>query len=115
MKLCGAGILAALVLLNTPQAVSGATLSGELRQWHKNTLTFTGPNTSETASTNPFLDYRLDVTFTQGDKSYVAPGYYVARSPAVAKPISRETPDTGESLRRRAWKNEIYYQSRHKC
>jgi hypothetical protein len=34
MKLFGAGILAAMVLLNTPHAVSGAILSGELRQWH---------------------------------------------------------------------------------
>jgi hypothetical protein len=82
MKLFGARILAALVLLNTLQAVSGATLSGELRQWHKLTLTFTGPNTSETASTNPFLDYSLDVTFTQGDQSYVVPGYYAANGDA---------------------------------
>jgi hypothetical protein len=78
MKLFGAGIVAALVLLDTSQAVSGATLSGELRQWHKTTLTFAGPSTSETAGTNPFLDYRLDVTFTQGDKSYTVPGYYAA-------------------------------------
>lgn len=77
-ELFGAGIVAALVLLNMLQAVSGATLSGELRQWHKATLTFTGPSTSETAATNPFLDYRLNVTFTQGPTSYVVPGYYCA-------------------------------------
>jgi len=76
--LFGAGIVAALVLLNMLQAVSGATLSGELRQWHKATLTFTGPNTSEASNPNPFLDYRLNVTFTQGRTSYVVPGYYCA-------------------------------------
>ena len=82
MRLPVAGIVAALVLLGTSQAVSGATLSGELRQWHKTTLTFTGPSTSETASTNPFLDYRLDVTFTQVGKSYTVPGYYAANGDA---------------------------------
>ena len=75
-KLFGAGIVVVLMLLCTSQLVSAATLSGELRQWHKVTLTFTGPSTSETASTNPFLDYRLNVTFTQASKSYVVPGYY---------------------------------------
>ncbi len=82
MRFFTTGIVAAMVLLGVPQAVSGATLSGELRQWHKPTLTFTGPSTSETASTNPFLDYRLNVTFTQGDKSYVVPGYYAANGDA---------------------------------
>ena len=78
MKLFNTGIVAALVLLGTSQAVSSVILSGELRQWHKSTLTFDGPSTRETSGTNPFLDYRLNVTFTQGDKSYVVPGYYAA-------------------------------------
>ena len=58
------------------------SLSGELRQWHKVTLTFIGPNTSETASFNPFLDYRLNVTFTQGPATYIIPGYYCANGKA---------------------------------
>ena len=35
--------------------VAGAagTDSGELRQWHKVTVTFSGPSTSETGGTNP--------------------------------------------------------------
>jgi hypothetical protein len=41
-------------------------------------LTFDGPQTSERDEPNPFLDYRLDVTFAQGDKQYVVPGYYAA-------------------------------------
>jgi len=59
-------------------AASGA-LNGELKKWHKVTLGFVGPETSETNNvTNPFTDYRLDVTFTHGPtrKSYTVPGYY---------------------------------------
>ncbi len=62
-------------------ATSGAgTLSGELKKWHKVTLSFTGPSTGETATPNPFTDYRLNVTFTHPatGKSYVVPGYYAA-------------------------------------
>ncbi|MFD0862245.1 Ig-like domain-containing protein [Sungkyunkwania multivorans] len=57
-----------------------AGLSGELKKWHKITLTFDGPNTSETANDNPFLNYRLNVTFTHqsGAPSYKIPGYYAA-------------------------------------
>jgi len=57
---------------------SRAILSGELRQWHTVTLTFLGPQTSETADPNPFLDYRLAVTFAKGAKHYQVPGYYAA-------------------------------------
>ncbi|NJB83947.1 DUF5060 domain-containing protein [Wenyingzhuangia aestuarii] len=53
-------------------------ISGELKTWHKVTLTFNGPNTSETATPNPFTDYKLDVTFTKGKTSYTVPGYYAA-------------------------------------
>ncbi|WP_343911377.1 Ig-like domain-containing protein [Aquimarina litoralis] len=55
-------------------------ISGERKKWHKVTLTFDGPNTSETAGDNPFLNYRLNVTFTHqsGSPSYVVPGYYAA-------------------------------------
>ncbi len=58
----------------------GGVISGELKQWHKVSLDFTGPATSETAAVNPFTDYRLDVTFThlESGKTYVVPGYYAA-------------------------------------
>ena len=41
-------------------------------------ITFRGPASSETDSPNPFLDYRLDVTFSQGERKMVVPGYYAA-------------------------------------
>ena len=55
-----------------------AVLSGNLKKWHTVTLTFDGPQTNEAAEPNPFLDYRLNVTFTKGSKEYVVPGYYAA-------------------------------------
>ena len=58
---------------------SGVAVTGEIRRWHKITLTCNGPNTSETANPNPFTDYRFDATFTHEDgKSYTVPGYYAA-------------------------------------
>ena len=55
-----------------------ADISGELKKWHQVTLTFTGPETSESAEPNPFRDYRLNVTFAKGRTRYVVPGYYAA-------------------------------------
>lgn len=61
-------------------ATSAVIASGELRQWHKVTLTMDGPHVSETGGTNPFLDYRLTVTFVHesGAPSYQVPGYFAA-------------------------------------
>ena len=67
------------------RTVAGAQVSGELKKWHKVTLTFDGPKTSETAEPNPFLHYRLTVTFTHRDsgKSYLVPGYFAADGDAA--------------------------------
>jgi hypothetical protein len=69
-------ILTCLPFLLSAQPV----ITGELRVWHKVTLTWAGPETSEAAAENPFLDYRLDVTFTHrsGTPVYRAPGYFAA-------------------------------------
>ena len=63
-----------------PDSGGTAQITGELKKWHKVTLNFTGPNTSETATPNPFTDYRLNVTFSHpaSGKSYVIPGYFAA-------------------------------------
>lgn len=53
-------------------------VDGDLQKWHKVTVTFDGPEVSETSNPNPFRDYRLDVTFYHKDKSYTVPGYYAA-------------------------------------
>lgn len=52
--------------------------SGELKKWHKVTLSFDGPATSETATPNPFTDYRLNVTFVHGSTHFTVPGYFAA-------------------------------------
>ena len=55
--------------------VFGAAVEGELKVWHNVTLSFDGPKTSEQATPNPFMDYRLDVTFTgPSGQQYAVPG-----------------------------------------
>jgi hypothetical protein len=72
-----------IVILN--RTSSAAQIGGETRKWHKVTLTFDGPQTSEKADPNPFLYYRLNVTFThvKSGNSYHVPGYYAADGDAA--------------------------------
>ncbi|MDP5170067.1 MAG: DUF5060 domain-containing protein [Bacteroidia bacterium] len=61
-------------------------ITGELRQWHKVTLTLDGPFAAETdIDPNPFTDYRMDVRFTHesGSPSYLVPGYFAADGQAA--------------------------------
>lgn len=62
-----------------------AGITGELQQWHKVTLTVAGPQASETESPNPFLDYRMQVTFRHPESgvSYSVPGYFAANGDAA--------------------------------
>lgn len=55
-------------------------ISGELKKWHKITLTFDGPDTSEMDKLNPFMNYKLDVYFTHAEtgKTMKVPGYFAA-------------------------------------
>lgn len=66
-----------LFVLNSLEAQE---VAGELKKWHKVTLNFEGPETSEQAEDNPFLNYRLNVKFshTNSDKEYLIPGYFAA-------------------------------------
>lgn len=62
------------------------TISGELRQWHKITLTLEGPFADEQdADPNPFVDYRMTVLFTHesGAPGYEVPGYFAADGDAA--------------------------------
>jgi hypothetical protein len=57
------------------------TISGELKQWHKVTLTLDGPQAAENdTNPNPFLDYRFTVRFKHesGAPAYQVPGYFAA-------------------------------------
>ncbi|MBI1897066.1 MAG: DUF5060 domain-containing protein, partial [Acidobacteria bacterium] len=74
-------ILVCLVTLTCcPALQARTTVTGELKRWHRVTLTFDGPQSGEDATPNPFRNYRLNVTFTHkaSGKSYTAPGYYAA-------------------------------------
>ncbi|MCX7887269.1 MAG: DUF5060 domain-containing protein [Verrucomicrobiae bacterium] len=75
--------LAFLLLCAIPAAAGtgNVVITGELKQWHKVTLTLEGPFARERDNDpNPFTDYRLTVTFTHesGAARYVVPGYFAA-------------------------------------
>jgi len=67
-----------LLLASIPSEAN--VVSGERKTWHRIDITFDGPQTSETATPNPFRDYRLNVTFQHREtgRKYVIPGYYAA-------------------------------------
>lgn len=48
------------------------------KKWHTVELSFEGPQTSEMASDNPFLNYRLSVEFKHTEKQYNIHGFYAA-------------------------------------
>jgi len=60
-----------------PPAGPGGVVQGTLKQWHKVEVVFNGPNTSESNNPSPFLDYRLEVTFTRPNGTkIVVPGFF---------------------------------------
>jgi len=66
-------------LLSVFCVLQAQTISGELKKWHRVTLTFNGPNVSETDSENPFTNYRLNAEFTSpSGNTFVVPGFYAA-------------------------------------
>ena len=78
-------LIAASIASWSAQAQTGQSddvaISGELRQWHKVTLTLEGPEADESSDNpNPFLDYRMTVLFTHesGFPKYTVPGYFAA-------------------------------------
>jgi len=67
-----------------PEGSGEGLVEGELRTWHDVTVTFAGPATSETATPNPFTDYRLEVTFVSpSGRQLLVPGYYAADGDAA--------------------------------
>ena len=72
-----------------PSAIPGASnavITGELKAWHKVTLTITGPFANESdQDPNPFTDYRFSVTFRHASSQleYRVPGYFAADGQAA--------------------------------
>ena len=61
-------------------------VTGELKQWHKVTLTLDGPFATERdIDPNPFLDCRMTVSFRHesGEPEYQVPGYFAADGDAA--------------------------------
>jgi hypothetical protein len=71
-------VICAVLAVGHSVTASEGDICGELKKWHEVTITFEGPDTSEQAEPNPFRDYRLDATFTKGNKRCVVAGYYAA-------------------------------------
>ena len=76
-------ILSGLSIYNTlPRSADAQdvlpVVTGELKQWHPVTVSLDGPAAEEEGEINPFLDYRMTVTFTQGSTQIVVPGYFAA-------------------------------------
>jgi Domain of unknown function (DUF5060)/PKD domain len=71
-------VIAGVLAINTWSAYAAdVQITGDKNQWHKTTLLLTGPSTSATATPNPFVDYRFNVTFTSPTgKTYNVPGYF---------------------------------------
>ncbi len=74
-------IPAPLVPPRRPDGTAEVAVSGELKQWHKVTLTLDGPFAHERDNEpNPFTDYCMTVTFRHesGSPTYRVPGYFAA-------------------------------------
>jgi Domain of unknown function (DUF5060)/Putative collagen-binding domain of a collagenase len=69
-----------------PDGKAEVAITGELKLWHKVTLTLDGPFAHERDTrTNPFTDLAFNVQFTHesGAPSYQVPGYFVADGDAA--------------------------------
>jgi hypothetical protein len=60
------------------EASPDISIEGALKKWHPITLKIQGPQTGEDEGQNPFLHYRLNVQFTNGEDSMVVPGFFAA-------------------------------------
>lgn len=76
MRLCTVMVLSGLIAIS--HQANAANLSPDPRQWHPLVLDVAGPSTSESdVSPHPFMDYRLDITFTSPTgTTYVVPGFF---------------------------------------
>ena len=73
-----------VIVSGAPSAAS-VLITGELKRWHKITLTLDGPAATESATPNPFTDYQFDVIFTHPGSglTYRTPGYFAADGDAA--------------------------------
>ncbi|APZ94436.1 DUF5060 domain-containing protein [Fuerstiella marisgermanici] len=75
-----------LIMPRQPDGDGSVKITGELKQWHKVTLTLDGPYAHEQDNDpNPFTDYFFAVEFTHesGTPKYLVPGYFAADGDAA--------------------------------
>lgn len=85
---------AALVDPRLPDGSGEVSIAGELKQWHKVTLTLDGPYAHERDDEpNPFTDLAFNVTFTHesGAPKYMVPGYFAADGKAADSSVQSGT------------------------
>lgn len=80
---CHFAIAITLVSLIACSPKQSVEIQGEQKKWHRITLLLDGPESSELAEDNPFLNYRLDITFKHDQKTYTVPGFYAADGDAA--------------------------------
>ncbi len=80
-----------LLLALLPLLLPAQRINGELKLWHRVTVSFDGPETSEDASPNPFTDYRLEVEFRHPatGRAVRVPGFYAADGNAAETSAAR--------------------------
>lgn len=78
-------LLTVFVVLTSSHSLFSQKITGELQRWHKTTVTIDGPQAEEEGEPNPFLDYRMQVTFTHPESglTYCVPGYFAADGDAA--------------------------------
>jgi hypothetical protein len=78
-----------IILTSCRQKTEQCVVSGDLKKWHKVTLTVTGPSVHELDTPSPFLDYRLTVNFKHENREYLLPGFYSADGNAAHSGASK--------------------------
>lgn len=81
----GISLLLLLTITTVGAQAPRASVTGELKRWHKVVVTLDGPPASATATPNPFLDLRMDVVFTHAASgtTFRVPGYFDADGDAA--------------------------------
>ena len=71
-------IILTLILFSCQKPLNNIKIDGELKKWHKIVFKLKTEDTSEFEKDNPFLNYRLFISFSNGNSTIKVPGFYAA-------------------------------------
>ncbi|WP_157366659.1 CBM96 family carbohydrate-binding protein [Aquimarina agarilytica] len=101
-----------ICLLSVSNLINAQKISGELKKWHKVTLSVDLPSANLNESANTFKNHRMDVVFTDPNGGKIrVPGYFAADGNA-ANSSSKSGKNFKAILRpymTGAWKYEVLY------